>query len=357
MARKTFIESLGVYLPEKRLSTDQLIEECTIRPAFDLERLTGIKERRVVDDNEFSLDLAKKAVSKCFEISSYTPRDIDMIVCGNISRVNGPNFEVSFEPSSAFKLAEYFDFGQVINFDITSACAGMFISVLLVDSYIKAGMIKRGIVVSGDYVTHATRTAQKEVKHPVDPLFASLTLGDSGAAAILDGTDDPEIGFHDIESFTVAKYCDLCTGGWVEKEYGGFVGISDSKRLMEVGADLGSDQIARKVKGTRWEKSDNHHAIFHQPAHNPILKLGNAINEKSGARTCGKENLIINVQNRGNTASTTHFVALWDFIKNGTIKSGDNVLFGVQSSGMTFGVATYTLDDLPERIMNVEQAG
>ena len=66
------------------------------------------------------------------------------------------------------------------------------------------------------------------------------------------------------------------------------------------------------------------------------------------------ENTVFNVANRGNTASTAHFVALWDHIKNGAIRSGDHILFGVQASGINLGVAKYTLDDLPERIMTAE---
>ena len=69
---------------------------------------------------------------------------------------------------------------------------------------------------------------------------------------------------------------------------------------------------------------------------------------------CSKENSIVNVQDRGNTASTTHFVALWDHILNGTIKSGDNVLFVIAASGVNLGVALYTLDDLPDRVLAVE---
>jgi 3-oxoacyl-[acyl-carrier-protein] synthase III len=353
--KRSYIESLGVYLPEKRLTTEELIAGCTIKPAFDLEGLTGIKERRVVGDNEYALDLAKKAIAKCLTVSCYSPHDIDMVICTNISRLNGPNLEVSFEPSSSFKLADHFGFSDAITFDVTSACAGMFIGILLMDSYIKAGMIKRGIVVSGEYITHTTRTAQKEIKNPIDPLFLSFTLGDSGAALVLDGTDDCGIGFHDMEFLTVARHCNLCSGGWVEKEYGGFVGIADSQKLMEFGRMLGGDLIGKKIKGTPWVEGKNHTVIFHQPARRPILKLAKTINEITGVQTVTEENLVIDVEQRGNTNSTSNIVALWDFILNGRIKSGDNILFGVQASGLTLGVATYTLDDLPSRILAQEQ--
>jgi 3-oxoacyl-[acyl-carrier-protein] synthase III len=61
-------------------------------------------------------------------------------------------------------------------------------------------------------------------------------------------------------------------------------------------------------------------------------------------------NTIYNLAERGNTASTTHFVALKDHILGNRIRSGDNVVFGISGSGQTVGAALYTCDDLPDRL-------
>ena len=68
-------------------------------------------------------------------------------------------------------------------------------------------------------------------------------------------------------------------------------------------------------------------------------------------------NVINNLSERGNTASTSHFVALWDNIHTGRVRSGDRVLFAVQGSGMTIGTAGYTLDDLPDRVRRAASNG
>ncbi len=54
------IESLGVYLPEQVLSTEELMSRCRHRPRLDFERITGIRERRVAV-GEYAVDLAVKA--------------------------------------------------------------------------------------------------------------------------------------------------------------------------------------------------------------------------------------------------------------------------------------------------------
>src|SRR5205814_71882 len=53
---------------------------------------------------------------------------------------------------------------------------------------------------------------------------------------------------------------------------------------------------------------------------------------------------------RGNTATTAHFVAVHDHVLNGAIRSGDRVMFAINGSGLTVGNALYTFDDLPDRI-------
>src|SRR5258708_15735427 len=61
-------------------------------------------------------------------------------------------------------------------------------------------------------------------------------------------------------------------------------------------------------------------------------------------------NITSTLAERGNPASTTHFVALSDHIRGNRIQSGDNVVFGISGSGQTVGAALYTFDDLPDRL-------
>ena len=67
---------------------------------------------------------------------------------------------------------------HALAFDITNACAGMFTGIYLVHSLIRAGAVRRGLVVSGEYITHLTETAQKEIKGIADQRLACLTLGE-----------------------------------------------------------------------------------------------------------------------------------------------------------------------------------
>ncbi len=355
MGFNTVIESLGVYLPEGRISTKELVNGCKVQLAINLEELTGIKSRPAVSEGEYGIDLAREAASRCFEISRYSPEDMDMVICTNINRYNGENFRIDFEPSTAALLAKDFDFSRAFLFDEPNACAGMFTGLYIMDAFLKSGAIKRGMVISGEAITCLSRNAQKEITAPFDPQLASLTVGDAGAAVILERSESPGVGFHDIDMFTVAEHCDLCIGTYTKEPHGGIVMYTDSVKIHQIAIGMTAEHVGQMVKGTPWENSSNHHYIMHQTGTRAIETTKRSINEWVGSEVCSAENTIVNVIERGNGASTAHLVALWDHIRKGTIKNDENILFAVQSSGINLGVALYTLDDLPDRVMSWRQ--
>src|SRR5262249_51798478 len=61
--RNTVIESLGTYLPAEVVSTDSVLAGCANDIGIPLQRLTGISNRRMAGQGEFSIDLARHAVA------------------------------------------------------------------------------------------------------------------------------------------------------------------------------------------------------------------------------------------------------------------------------------------------------
>ena len=62
------IESVGVRLPARRLTTKDLMSQTRHRTRIQLERLTGIHERHVVGPGENSLTLAAGAAATAWLI-------------------------------------------------------------------------------------------------------------------------------------------------------------------------------------------------------------------------------------------------------------------------------------------------
>ncbi len=146
--RNTVIESIGTYLPAEVVSTDAVLAGCTAEVGIPLERLTGIKNRRVAGRGEYSIDLARQAMDDCLARSSYGPEEIDMVIACNISRCDGPEHKFVFEPGTATRLRDRCGLTNAIAFDISNACAGMWTGINVADAYLKTGLVQRAMVVS-----------------------------------------------------------------------------------------------------------------------------------------------------------------------------------------------------------------
>ena len=348
--RNTVIESIGTYLPEEAVSTDTVLAGCVNKIGIPLERLTGIKRRRVVGHGEFSIDLARQAVTDCLARSSYGPEDIDLVICCNISRYDGPGHKVMFEPSTAARLREQCGLDSALAFDVTNACAGMFTGVAVADAFLQTGLVQRAMVVSGEYISHITETAQQEIEGPMDPRLACLTVGDVGAAVILERGPNDRVGFHDIDMATLSRYSTLCVAKASNGPHGGAIMTVDSIAATVTAVKRTVPYVAAVMKRHGWRPEHCDHIVMHQTSEASLNDAVFAVNRMFGHATAHSGNVINNLAERGNTASTTHFVALSDQIRGNRIKSGDNVVFGISGSGTTVGAALYTFDDLPARM-------
>jgi amino acid adenylation domain-containing protein len=349
----TIIESLGVYLPPKVVSTKEVLQGCKKRMMFPLERMTGIKYRRMAGEGEFSIDLAKKAISDCLSKSKYCPKDIHLLICCNISRFDAPN-RFSFEPNTSIKLKRFFRFDNALAFDIGNACTGIFTAINIVDAFIKVGMAGRAMVVSGEYISHLTGTAQKEIKSFMDSRLACLTLGDAGVAMVLEKSPNDRVGFHKIEMYTLSRYSSLCIAKTTDQEHGGAIMYTDSIKQTAVSIKHAVRHSAYLLKQNNWAPESFQHILMHQTSETALRDAIREINAVFGRKICNEGNTIFNLAERGNTATTTHCVALRDNIMNNRINPGDKIVFAVTGSGQTIGTALYTFDDLPDRMRRAE---
>ncbi len=344
---KSIIESVGSYLPPQTVTTSELLRGCVNEVNIPLERLTGIRTRRFAGESEFSIDLASKAVEDCLRHSHVEAKDFDLVVCANISRWDGPGY-VGYEPTTAVTLKRMFGFEKAHTFDISNACASVWTAVYIADALIQAGAIKHAMVVSGEYISHLTRTAQKEIVDYLDQQIASLTLGDGGVAISMSTSPRPDVGFQEIDLYTLSCYGRFCIAKPTDKPHGGVAMHTDTVKVTAAVVPHAAAHAEHILRRSGQDVSDIHHIIPHQTSR---MTMQGALNEisKRFQTECG-DRMINNLEERGNTASTTHFLAMRDCIDNGRIHSGDKILFAISGSGQTTGTAIYNCDDLPDRI-------
>jgi 3-oxoacyl-[acyl-carrier-protein] synthase III len=346
----TLIERLGIYLPSQAVSTAEVLAGCRRRILFPLERVTGIRSRRMAAEGESALVLARNAMADCFASSRHAPADIDLLISCSITRCDGPDTRFTYEPSASLLLRREFGMAHALGFDVSNACAGIFTAIYLIDALIQTGVIRRGMAVSGEYLTHTTRNAQRELSGPTDPRLASLTMGDAGAAVILERSDTPGAGFDAISALTLGKHSRYCIAKATDRDHGGAVLLTDPASISSVGVKYGALHAEKMLRERRWLADGVDHVILHQTSERVIQSGVRAIDETVGRAFRRATNVISNFAERGNTATTAQFLALYESIKKGTVKPGERLVFVISGSGQTVGTALYTLDDLPRRL-------
>ncbi len=344
MVSKIKLESLGVYLPEKVITMEELLAACRHRPSLDLERITGVHERRVAE-GEYAADLASKAALRALAMSRYQAAELDVIVCTSISKHNAPD-EFSFEPATAVLVRKAVGASNAIVFDVVNACAGMLTGIYILQGLIRSGAARRGMVVSGEQNLPLAWTATREVRHSLDGQLAALTLGDCGAAVILDESSDPRYGFHWLDLVTGAKHDHYCYSRPSARGHGGIL-ITKARGLQIKGNQHFPFYFKQALDGSGWSVDDVQHIIPHQVSVRAIKTGTKALKRFLGVEM--PDYFLCCAEKYGNTTTTSHFLALHEFMLRGRIHRNENVVLVSGASGIVISHATFTLDDLPDR--------
>ena len=344
------IESLGVYLPERLATTAEMLKPCRRVPLLPFQRLTGIERRPVVSPEEYSIDLARRAVRRCLALSRRPAQSIDLLICCNISRCDGPGHRMSIEPTTAARLRAEFGLSSADAFDISNACAGTFTALLVAHVAFATRAARRALIVSGEHITHLAATAQREIESLNDPRLACLTLGDSGVAMLVEADAEPGVGFQDIELFTLGEYSELCTGLLTDQPHGGAIMHTKSRQLTEAALEHCVPHGPATMSKHEWDPDRVDAFITHQTAKLALDKARSALNRHLRRTWLKDHNFVCNVRDRGNLATNSHFVALYDRARQGQLRARQRVVFSIAASGLTGGTALYTLDDLPDRL-------
>ncbi len=338
------IESLGVYLPPRRMTTEELLARCRRRPRLDLERITGTHERRVAE-GEHAVDLAVAAARRALAMSRYRAEDLELLICASISKHHRDD-EFTFEPATSVLVRKAIGARRAICFDVVNACAGMWSAVRVLQSYLRAGAIRCGMVVSGEQNMPLAWSATREIRHSLDRQLAALTLGDCGAAAILDRAADRRHGFHYLELVTGARHNGYCTSHPSTRGPGGVL-LTRAVGLQRKGAEHFPYYFKEAVHASGWTMADLDHVIPHQVSPRAIARGVREVSRFMGRRL--PRYFLCCAEQYGNTTTTSHFLALHEFMLRGAIQPGHNLLFVSGASGIVITHATYTMDELPER--------
>jgi 3-oxoacyl-[acyl-carrier-protein] synthase-3 len=136
------ITAIGTHVPEQRLTNDDLSKLVDTNDEWIVQR-TGMKERRIAAEREFTSDLCIKAVQNLAERYNKSLDDVDMVIVATTT----PDYPF---PSVACKIQDYFGISRTGAFDLNATCAGFVYGLHLANGLITSGLHKKILVVAGE---------------------------------------------------------------------------------------------------------------------------------------------------------------------------------------------------------------
>lgn len=308
------------------------------------ELLTGIEERHVCSQGEDSFTLARDAAANCLNRSQYSPEDLDMILCCSISKHRGDH-SYQYEPPFSILIKDAIGAKNAINFDVTNACAGMLTGVYIAEDFLQRGAIRSCMVVSGESISNLGDHTTMNTRTLLSSELASLTVGDAGAAVILESVSDNRKGITVSNFTTLPEYNHLCTARQ-NQTYPGFTMKTKAREIHRVWIEKSSRLIGKALQSSGLSLDQIDYIIPHQTSRSSITA---ATEHYADYFRVEPRRMLSNLQQFGNTASTTHFLALNRYLKEGFFKQGDQIMMLCSASGLIFGVVLFTIDEIMER--------
>jgi 3-oxoacyl-[acyl-carrier-protein] synthase-3 len=331
----------GRHLPATHLTTNELMATTRHRTHIDLERLTGIHERRVSIGDEDSYSLATAAAQDCLTKAHQDAASLDVVISCSITKFRG-GLTQWLEPTMSSAVAHALGATKAMTFDLSNACAGMLTGVTVLNNWIRQGTVERGLVVSGEYISQLGQNAARHVRNIMSKELACLTLGDAGAALLLERATPGSGGISVAGFTTVADHSRLCLA-YPKGDDPGARMFTDSRGIQRAAIADTPLLLHEVLEAAGIAMHDIDHVITHQTSARAIRK-GMAAVSASFGESPGHD-AVITVDRYGNTASTTHTVALVEELEAGRIRPGETIALIALASGLEIGVVLLTVDE------------
>lgn len=327
--KKVYIKALEYYLPEKDVTNDDLVKRFPEWDGDKIAQKVGVLKRHVTQENETAGDLAYHAATKLFEKNRINPSEIDFVLLCTQS----PDY---FLPTTACILQDRLGIPTSAGaLDYNLGCSGCIYGLALAKGLIAAGIANNVLLLTAE--------TYSKYLHPDDK--SNLTIfGDGAAACLISSEGIAEIGdfalgtdgsgYDTLIVKTGASRNPKPTGNKTEDEEGH--ARYDDYLYMNGGAIFNFtlervpgmiDSVLNKNDLTKEEIS---YFVFHQANKfmlNTIRKLCKI----------EKDKFFLDMENTGNTVSSTILIGIKESMDKGLIQKGDSVLIAGFGVGLSWG--------------------
>lgn len=326
---KAFIKYIDYYLPEKVLTNEDIVRQFPEWTVDKIEKKIGIKERHITVDGETASDLAVKAAECLIRKNNVDKSQIDYLIFVTQS----PDYHL---PTTACLIQTRLGLSkQITAIDVNLGCSG----------FVTGLSLAKAIIISGQAKNVLLLTAETYSKYMHERDKSNRTIFGDGSAATLVST----VGFAEVGEFVIgtdgegANNLIVKTGcarhpqPMNDLKFDDFGNPFSSDNLFMDGPAIlnySLDSIPQLVKDVleknHLEMEDINLHVYHQAN----IFLANLERRKL---KIPQERYYCNIEQVGNTVSSTIPIALCLAMQDGTIKDGFNILSVAQGLGYTWG--------------------
>jgi 3-oxoacyl-[acyl-carrier-protein] synthase III len=321
MNRAVGIVGLGSAIPQKVMTNADLEKIVDTTDEWITSR-TGIRERRIADDDVATSDLGAEAALKALKAANMTPEEVDLIVLATVSP------DMIFPASACFVQAKI-GASNAAAFDLSAGCSGFIYSLAVASQMIATGLYNNALVIGAEVMSKMLNWQDRNT---------CVLFGDAAGAAVLKPVSDGSgfLSFYLGADGTGAELLAFPGGGTrhpatEETLRDGLHGIhmAGSEVFKFAVRIMGeASLVALEKAGLTGDDVDL--LIPHQ-ANTRIIEAA------MRRLKLPQEKVYINLDRFGNTSAASVAVALEECVEQGRVKSGDNILMVGFGAGLTWG--------------------
>ncbi|MBJ3776494.1 ketoacyl-ACP synthase III [Acuticoccus sp. 2012] len=315
------VVGVGGALPERTLTNHELAEMVDTSDEWIVSR-TGIRQRHIAAEGEFTSHLAERAAREALSAASLAPDDIDLIVLATATPDN------TF-PSTAVIVQERLGITRGAAFDVAAVCSGFVYALTTANALIAAGAATRALVIGAETFSRILDWSDRTT---------CVLFGDGAGAVVLEANGAGRGGPTPRGIIATSLRSD---GSHKEKLYvdGGPSSTGTVGHLRMRGQEVfrfaisATVDVVEEVLGKAGISAAEIDWFVPHQANKRIID--------ASARKLGiaPEKVILTVSDHGNTSAASIPLALAEAVSAGRIRPGDLVLLEALGGGFTWGAA------------------
>jgi 3-oxoacyl-[acyl-carrier-protein] synthase-3 len=321
--RTCSIISVGSYVPERILTNAELEKMVDTTDEWITSR-TGIKERHLAAENEFTSDMAAAAAQRAMDKAGITADQIDLIIVATITP------DMLF-PSTAALVQNKLGARKAAAFDIEAACSGFIYALEIGQQYIMTRTYETVLVIGAERLSSIVNWKDRNT---------CVLFGDGAGAAILQHRPDAHGLLTACMGADGDKAMLLCMPGGGSRipattdsvEAGLHHLQMDGKETFKNAVNAMLTAAQEALRRCEVDISQIKLVIPHQANRRIIDAVGDRLGVKP-------EQLFVNLDKYGNTSAASVAIALDEVVTKGLIQRGDLVLMVVFGAGLTWAAA------------------